>query len=192
MSGPIRSRSEQSVTDLIEQKCLQPLRGPTIDRYPAWRFKLATIHDLKRKIRKRIVDKSTDSETITFHHALRIVQRIGYDMGKFVKGLLDAEISAVECDEDGGVLAALRFSKRQISELADRIVENINADCVYVKEAATILKLNTGAVISLCDSKSHRCTTGARLREEGFADIATLHSTLLGKSRTGLGSCRQH
>jgi hypothetical protein len=77
--------SEQSVTDLIEQKCLQPLRGPSVDRYPSWRFKPATINDLKRKIRKRIVEQNTDSETITFHHALKIVQRVGYDMGKFVR-----------------------------------------------------------------------------------------------------------
>jgi hypothetical protein len=52
--------------------------------------------------------------------------------------------------DDGKILAGLAFSKRQISELADRIVENLNGDSVYVKEAAAILKLNAGVVVSLC------------------------------------------
>jgi hypothetical protein len=142
----------QSVTDLIEQRCLLPFRGPTVDRHPTWRFKPATINDLMRKIRKRVIDQISDSETITFHHALRIVQRVGYDMGKFVKALLDGEINACGWREDGKVLADLAFSKPQISDLADRIVKDLNVDSLYVKEAACLLKLNTGAVIFLCNS----------------------------------------
>lgn len=144
--------SGQSVTDLIEQKCLQPLRGPSVDRYPSWRFKPATINDLKRKIRKRIVEQNTDSETITFHHALKIVQRIGYDVGKFVRALLDGQIAPCNSNPGGKILKDLNFSKRQISQWADQIVENLNGDSVYVKEAACILKLNAGAVISMCTS----------------------------------------
>jgi len=143
--------SEQSLTDLIEQKCLQPLRGPCVDRYPSWRFKPATINELKRKIRKRIVEQNTDLETITFHHAVKIVTRVGYDMGKFIRALLDGDISAVRWNEDGKILADLCFAKNQISQLADQIVEGLNGDSVYVKEAACLLRLNTGSVISLCN-----------------------------------------
>jgi len=142
----------QSVTDLIEQKCLQPLRGPTVDGYPGWRFTLESIKNLERQIIKRNVQQDPESPTITFHHALKIVQRVGFDVGKFVRALLDGQINSCHWNQEEKILAGLSFPKQQISELAGRIVQNHNGDAVYAQEAARILRLNTGSVIHLCKS----------------------------------------
>jgi len=140
----------QSVTDLIEQKCLQPLRGPTVDSYPAWRFKKASVDDLRRQIKRQIVPQLADAPATTFHHALKILHRVGYDAGRFVRALIDGQIAPCSWDSKKKTLADLNFPKREISRLVNKIVENRNGDTVYAKEGARILRLKTGTINSLC------------------------------------------
>ena len=140
----------QSVTDLIEQKCLQPLRGPTVDSHPAWRFKKASIDDLRRQIKRQIISPLPNSPAITFHHALKILQRVGYDAGRFVRALIDGQVTPCSWNSNKKILEDLNFPKREISGLVDKIVENRNRDTVYAKEGARILRLNTGTINSLC------------------------------------------
>ena len=159
---------------MIEQKCLQPVRGPTIDGYAFWRFSKAALADFESQLKQRVV-ASTGAETriISFHHALKIAQKVGYGVGSFVRAILDGKISPCS-PASRRVLSDLRFLRHQVCQLVRTTARSQNGDAVYAKEAARILKVKSSVVTFLCRTQ---IIQGAESEEllEGLAHIQESH-----------------
>jgi len=136
----------KAVSDLIEHKCLQPVRGPTIDGYAYWRFSKTALTDFESQLKQQVVAASgAGTRIISFRHALRITQKLGYGVGRLVRAILEGEISPCS-PPSKRVLSDLTFLKHQVSQLVRRTVRSQNGDAVYAKEAAKILKLKSSVV----------------------------------------------
>jgi hypothetical protein len=138
------------VSDLIEHKCLQPARGPTIDGYAFWRFSKTALAEFEAQLKQRVVaSRGVKTRIISFHHALKPAQKVGYGVGTFVRAILDGEISPCS-PPSRRVLADLKFLRHQVAQLVRRTERIQNGDAVYVTEAAKILKVKPCVVRFLC------------------------------------------
>jgi hypothetical protein len=140
----------KAASDLIEHKCLQPARGPTIDGYAFWRFRKAALADFESQLKEQVVSpRGAEARIISFHHALRITQNVGYGVGSFVRAILDGKISPCSLPSRQ-VLADLKFLRHQISQLVRTTACSLNGDAVHATEAAKILKVKPSVVRFLC------------------------------------------
>jgi putative transposase len=105
-----------------------------------------------------------------------------HDLRVLLGRIVDGQIAPCNSDPGEKILKDLNFSKRQISKLANRIAANHNGDSVYAAQAARILKLNTGAVISLIKSgliatqEAHRYSRkGLLISRSTLHDFASSH-----------------
>jgi hypothetical protein len=145
-----------AASDLIEHKCLQPARGPTIDGYPFWRFSKTALAEFEAQLKRRVVaSRQAKTLIISFHHALSKAGQVGYSMGSFVRAILDGEISPCS-PPSRRVLADLKFLRRQVSQLV-RTRERIqNGDAVYATDLAKVLKVQPCVVRFLCKTQTIR------------------------------------
>jgi hypothetical protein len=118
------------VSDLIEHKCLQPARGPTIDGYGFWRFSKTALAEFEAQLKQRVVaSRGVTTRILSFHHALKSAQKVGYGVGTFVRAILDGEISPCS-PPSRRVLADLKFLRHQVAQLVRRAERIQKGDAV--------------------------------------------------------------
>jgi predicted XRE-type DNA-binding protein len=134
------------VLELIDYKLLNPLRGPNIDGCRDRKFSNKEVHDLLTKTRgKARAGKMGVNITVSLSLAFRNLIRNRVGMGKFVKAILDGEISPCGVSTKTG-LGGLLFLKEQISTYVCKHRREQTGETFSVSEAAELLEIAQNAV----------------------------------------------
>ncbi len=135
---------EIAVLDLVEQQCLQPLRGAAADGYYFWLFEKEVIDKLLLEIREKVRrdPRAAGDDVLTFRQAHDSTRRLSYKTGRFVKAILGGEIVPAGTAGDKG-LSQFTFSKKQISEFVREQVRCGKGESLYLNEAAKLLGMKT-------------------------------------------------
>lgn len=134
----ILGMSDRVVTDSVQFGALAPVRGPRVDGYAHWVFRVSNLVGLMRALRKQVppdgstVYKMQDITTAAFAH---LTKGWGHVLGMIRKG----EVSLVAFTETAGV-PSLSFQG-----LPERKAE-AEGDHVSVKECARLTGIYTDAI----------------------------------------------
>jgi hypothetical protein len=81
--------------DLINQGCLKPVSGPTVDGLPDWGVERQEPVDLVRRIEALVVDKppAPRDNLMTAGSAIHQMKIRGFSAGRFVRAILEGEIT---------------------------------------------------------------------------------------------------
>jgi hypothetical protein len=131
-----------AVVDLVRYGCLKAARGRTVDEYPYWRFSYSAIQELLSNVKDKLHKTSVSSqETIDFRAALKRVGCCRFTIGRFIKAILDGEISPCKEDQQQQGLRRFLFNSSAVSEYAHQQLKKLRGDDLSVSEVRSLLRV---------------------------------------------------
>jgi hypothetical protein len=150
--------SLKSVRDLILYEYLKPLRGPTIDGYPVWKFNRGAVLDLYQRIRN-MIPKALNAKphnTIDFRNARERLSHLDYTTGRFVQAILDGKITLRGENGKTG-FSGLLFDKEEISRFIRHQPRTRRAGRLSITESAEVIGCSEATVYFLAHKKILLC-----------------------------------
>jgi hypothetical protein len=138
------------VLDLIAHKCLEPLRGPSIDGYSLWKFKREEIDKLIAELSNRISKSGFlfQHEFLDYRAALYQLSFNGVSAGKFFQAVLNGHIQP--CGDNGKKgLSRFLFSTIQISDYRRKLWLAKKGKYLFGNEVAAVLGVTRFALAFL-------------------------------------------
>lgn len=139
-----------NIRQLIDYECLQPIQAPTVDQQKRWKFSRRAVNDLLKTIESKIVKDSQNKfkNLVSFHEALHNFSRLEVGIGKFVRGILDGNLSPSIRTSKGG-FAGFMFEKEKVLDYVRAELRNHRGNSFTIKEAAKLMELRGEFVYSL-------------------------------------------
>ncbi|HEX8456390.1 MAG TPA: TniQ family protein [Pyrinomonadaceae bacterium] len=108
----------RTILELVRYKCLKPRRGPNIDGLAHWKFTRSEVNELLSSLDNRIVQDINPREADLMNLSAIMRTNINrlYNLGSFLRAVLDGRISPCGKDESGGLKRFL-FAKEKVNNL---------------------------------------------------------------------------
>lgn len=160
--------SKKSVLNLVNNKCINPFRGPKADGFSCWLFHENAIDKFLKQVSDSVkMVPECREEGISFSESVRKLTSCGLSIGSFIRMVLSGEVSPIRKVLGKG-LNKFIFSKEEIELITSSRLSEKKQDLLTVKDVSQMLGVKQEVAACWMDRNYVQCEIQPGLKNRRY------------------------